>query len=524
MSYLGAETQVTQTGYALLTNTSAILQLSSVMKSGLGPNGGTKLLISPGGEIRVIKDGSVLLQNMQLVHPAAVLVSRMAAVQEATYGDGTTSSVLLLSSLLGKALEHVQDGIHPQTLVKGILAVKGVLMEKLKEHKVALGESKEKLVAVARTALRTKFPMKRAAELASLIVDAVLSVTDNEVPDLHMLEVLKIMSLDSTAPLRRVRGLVLDHGGRHPMMPKALKNVFILCTNISFEYEKTEDNSQFYYSRTSQKKEMEAGERAHIKRRVDRVLDVMREICEENRHNPPRFMVITQKGVDPFALEMFAANGVLALRRAKRRNMERLQRLTGAVPVGSMDELKKECFGYAGQVREESLGDEKYTFIEETPFDASCTLIVQGASPYHMDYTSEAIKSGMKSVATAIKDRCVVPGGASVFHRLSKDLSTEEGEVHVQMASAIWKDALLSIGKTISRNLGYNSRETFAKANISDKRYPIVDVQSGEIVDALEAEVLDNFSVVENIISSAALIAMKVLMVDEIVKSGREMK
>lgn len=213
-SYLGAETQMTQTGYAILTNTSAVSQLSSIMKSSLGPNGGTKLLISPGGEIRIIKDGSVLLQNMQLVHPAAVLVARMATVQEATYGDGTTYSVLLLSAVLGKALEYIQDGIHPQTLVKGILSVKEALVKGVREHKVEIGDAKDALVSVARTTLRTKFPQKRAAELAPLIVDAVQAVSANGHTDLQMLEVVKMMSLDSTTPLRMVRGLVLDHGGR----------------------------------------------------------------------------------------------------------------------------------------------------------------------------------------------------------------------------------------------------------------------------------------------------------------------
>ena len=36
-----------------------------------------------------------------------------------------------------------------------------------------------------------------------------------------------------------VRGLVLDHGARHPDMPKRLENCYILTCNVSLEYEKT---------------------------------------------------------------------------------------------------------------------------------------------------------------------------------------------------------------------------------------------------------------------------------------------
>ncbi len=35
------------------------------------------------------------------------------------------------------------------------------------------------------------------------------------------------------------------------------------------------------------------------------------------------FVVINQKGIDPVSLDYLAAEGIMALRRAKRRNMER---------------------------------------------------------------------------------------------------------------------------------------------------------------------------------------------------------
>lgn len=36
-----------------------------------------------------------------------------------------------------------------------------------------------------------------------------------------------------------IKGLVMDHGGRHPDMPKRVENAYILTCNVSFEYEKT---------------------------------------------------------------------------------------------------------------------------------------------------------------------------------------------------------------------------------------------------------------------------------------------
>jgi T-complex protein 1 subunit zeta len=35
-----------------------------------------------------------------------------------------------------------------------------------------------------------------------------------------------------------IRGIVMDHGSRHPDMPKRVDNAYILTCNVSMEYEK----------------------------------------------------------------------------------------------------------------------------------------------------------------------------------------------------------------------------------------------------------------------------------------------
>lgn len=52
---------------------------------------------------------------------------------------------------------------------------------------------------------------------------------------------------------------------------------------------------------------------------------------------------------------MLAKNGILALRRAKRRNMERLQLAVGGEAVNSVDDLTPNVLGYAGSVYEHVL-------------------------------------------------------------------------------------------------------------------------------------------------------------------------
>jgi len=94
----------------------------------------------------------------------------------------------------------------------------------------------------------TKLHPELANLLIEVVVDAIHIINKPGKPlDLFMIEIMH-MSHKLGTDTRLVRGLVLDHGARHPDMPKYAKNVRILTCNVSLEYEKTEVNSQFFYS------------------------------------------------------------------------------------------------------------------------------------------------------------------------------------------------------------------------------------------------------------------------------------
>merc|ERR1719263_1419741 len=179
---------------------------------------------------------------------------------------------------------------------------------------------------------------------------------------------------------RLVRGLVLDHGSRHPDMPKELKNCYILTANVSLEYEKTEVNSGFYYNSAEQRDKLVASERYYTDEKVRQVLDLKRKVCTPG--NGKTFVLINQKGIDPPSLEMLARENIIALRRAKRRNMERLPLAVGGQAVNSVEDLDIDDLGWADLVYEQSLDEEKYTFIEGVKNPHSCTLLVKGPNDH----------------------------------------------------------------------------------------------------------------------------------------------
>merc|ERR1719397_1153424 len=142
-----------------------------------------------------------------------------------------------------------------------------------------------------------------------------------------------------------VNGLVMDHGGRHPDMPKRVENCYILTCNVSLEYEKTEVNSGFFYKSAEEREKLVKAERKFTDDRVRQVIKFKKELCDGTDKG---FIIINQKGIDPISLDMLAKEGIVALRRAKKRNMERLPLAFGGYAVNSFEDLTEECLGEAG--------------------------------------------------------------------------------------------------------------------------------------------------------------------------------
>lgn len=157
-------------------------------------------------------------------------------------------------------------------------------------------------------------------------------------------------------------------------MPRLLTKCHILTLNVSLEYEKTEVHSGFYFSNAEQRQRLIESERTGVDKKCERICAFKREVCKEGES----FVIINQKGIDPICLEMLAKEGILGLRRAKRRNMERLMLSVGGRALNSIDDMTLDDLGYADRVTQETLGEDKYTFVEGCRNPKSCTLLLKG--------------------------------------------------------------------------------------------------------------------------------------------------
>ena len=401
------------------------------------------------------KDGKVLLSEMQIQHPTAAMIGRAATAQDDIVGDGTNTSVLFIGEMMAQAERFIIDGVHPRTIVDGLERAKQESMKFLEEFKQDKEPTKELLMNIARSSLATKIHPQIANPLTEIVVDAVKCIEKDGQTDLHMVEIMHMQHKLAT-DTKLIKGLVLDHGARHPDMPTRLDNCFILTCNVSLEYEKTEVFSGFFWNNAEQREKLVGSERAFTTEKVQKVIDLKRKVCEGTNKS---FVVISQKGIDPESLEMLAAEGIIALRRAKRRNMERLVLACGGNALNSVDDMTPEDLGYADVVYEVNLGDEKYTFVEGVKNPFSCTILVKGPNDYIIAQIKEAIRDGLRAVQNCMQDKCVV-AGAGAFEVCAAEYLKEWAKKNVvgkaKLGVECFANALLIVPKTLATNSGFD--------------------------------------------------------------------
>ena len=514
---------------ALALNINAAKGLMEVLKTNLGPKGTVKMLVGGAGQIKLTKDGNVLLHEMQIQHPTACMIARAATAQDDIVGDGTTSIVMFIGELLKRSENYLIEGVHPRTLADGIEKAKQRAAQFLDEIKIKKEVNRELLVNMAHNSLLTKVSADITKQLEEILVDAVQCVKkENESIDLHMVEIMH-MKHKLASDTKLVNGLVLDHGGRHPDMPHKLENCYILTCNVSLEYEKTEVNSGFFWNDAESREKLIKSERAFTDEKVAKIIELKRKVCAEMKDGKKQnFVVINQKGIDPLSLDMFAKEGILGLRRAKRRNMERLILACGGNAINSVDDLNENDLGYADLVYEEELGDDKYTFVEGVKEKKSCTILIKGPNEHTIAQIKDAIRDGLRAVKNTIEDQAVVSGGGAFEIAASLDLKkfAESVEGKIKLGIQLFADSLLVIPRTLAENSGFDIQECLLKAIDETKKTnkPFgVDVDTGEVLGAEARSIFDNVCVKRNFLSIAPALAQQLLQIDEIIRAGKQM-
>src|SRR5665648_1089734 len=315
-------TQQTKGKAAQNNNIMAAKAVATAVRSTLGPKGMDKMLVDSMGDIVITNDGATILREMDIEHPAAKMIVEIAKTQDEQVGDGTTTAAVLGGELLAKAEDLLEQDVHPTIIAAGyrLAAIKS--KEILATITISTKEMKyEDLIKIATTAITGKGAEYEKSLLAKLAVDAVTSIAEKidgrmDV-DLDNLKVEKRVG-GSVADSELIKGMVLDKSRAHTNMPKTVKHAKIALLTNAIEIKKTEVDAEISITSPDQLQLFLDQEEKMLK-------DMVTKIAGSGAN-----VLFCQKGVEDLAQHFLTKEGIMAVRRVKKSDMEKIARATGA--------------------------------------------------------------------------------------------------------------------------------------------------------------------------------------------------
>ncbi len=513
---------------ALKSNILAARTLAEMLKSSLGPRGLDKMLIDSFGDVTITNDGATIVKDMEIQHPAAKLLVEAAKAQDSEVGDGTTSAVVIAGLLLEKAENLLDQNIHPTIIIDGYkksmnkaLEVMSQLGVKVDIKDLSSKSSKETLKKIVYTTMSSKFVAASNEEMEkvmNMVIDAVTTVAEplpsggfNVAIDLIKIDKKKGGDVNDSM---LVRGLVLDKEVVHPGMPKRVEKAKIAILDASLEVEKPEISAKISITSPDQIRSFLDEEAKYLKNMVDKLASLGANV------------VICQKGIDDIAQHFLAKKGILAVRRVKRSDIEKLEKALGAKIISSINDATPDDLGYAELVEERRVGNDKMVFIEGAKNPRAVNIVLRGSNDMALDEAERSLNDALHALRNILMEPVILPGGGAIQLELSmkmRDFARSVGGKE-QLAIEAFADALEEVPMILSETAGMEPINTLMELRAKHAKGLVnagIDVMRGKIADDMIAiNVIEPLRVTSQVIKSSTEAATAVLKIDDLIAAS----
>jgi thermosome len=496
-------------------NIMAARVIGEVLKTTLGPRGMDKMLIDSLGDITITNDGATILKEMDVEHPAAKMMIEIAKTQDDMVGDGTTTVVVLASELLKKAEQLLDQNVHPMILVAGYRKAAQKAIEIIEKNAVPIDvENQKMMLKVALTAMGSKAVGGAKEHFAEIALEAVKQVTqkaaDQTIADVDNIQLVKKTG-KSLSETQLVRGIIVDKEGVNSGMPRKIENAKIALLDIALEIEKTEITAEIRIHEPNQMKAFLDQENSTLKEMVTKIKASGANI------------VFCQKGIDDMVQHFLSKEGIMAARRVKESDMEKLARATGGRVSANLNDLKAEDLGFAGLVEERKIGDDKMIFVEKCKDPHSVAILIRAGLERMVDEAERVITDALSVISDVTENNKIVAGGGAIEIEIAKELRNYSTKIggRQQLAVEAFADAVEVIPRTLAENGGLEPIDTLIELRqVHDKedgKYMGINIFTGKLQNSIDNGVIEPIVVKEQAIKSAAESAAMILRVDDII-------
>jgi len=493
--------------------------IAEVLRTTLGPRGMDKMLIDGLGDITITNDGAAILDEIDVQHPAAKMMVEVAKTQDDMVGDGTTTAVILAGELLRKAEDLLAQNIHPTIIVQGYRKAVDKAIEALGKLAIKVDiDDRETLKKVSMTSMGSKAVGDARSHLSDITIDAVKLIAekrgDKTLADIDNIQRVKKEG-KSLYDTQLIKGIIIDKEIVHAGMPKQVENAKIALIDSPLEVEKTEFSAEI---RIRDPTQMQAF--------LDKEATIIKDMVTKVKKSGAT-VLFCQKGIDDMAQHFLAKEGIIAARRVKQSDMEKLARATGGKIITKLDDLNSDDLGEAGLVEERKVGDDKMIFVEKCKEPRSVAILIRAGLERMVDEADRAMNDALSVVADVVEDNEIVAGGGATESEIAKVLHGYATKVggREQLAIEAFADSLEIVPKTLAENAGLESIDILVGLRAAHEKknghLMGVDVFKGEIVNSYEAGVVEPLKVKEQAMKSAGEVASMILRIDDVIASTK---
>lgn len=504
-------------------NIQAAYAVSDIIRTCLGPRAMLKMVLDPMGGIQLTNDGHAILRELDVNHPAAKAMQELSRAQDEEIGDGTTSVVILAGSVLNIADPWLERKIHPLHIISGYKKALDEGLESMKQHSIAVDiNDNSKLKEIVSTTLGTKFVSKWMDLFCDIAINAVkiVSIEENGRKEIDIKQYARIEKIPGgeISDCQVFRGVMLNKDVTHAKMRRYIKNPRVILLDCPLEYKKAE--SQISIDVTNEE---------HWKQILQEEEEYVAQMCRDILKYKPD-LVITEKGLSDLAQHFFVKAGVTALRRAKKTDNNRIARITGATICTRPDEIQESDVGtQAGLFEVRKIGDEYFSFIEDSPKATACTILLRGASKDVLNEIERNLHDAMNIARTVIKNPRLVPGGGAIEMAVSQTLLNKSKSIKgiEQWIYQGIANALEVIPRTLAQNCGEDVVKLLTELRAKHSSDPIknfswgIDGMNGGAIDVSKIGLWEPLEAKMQTFKSAVECACMLLRVDEVVSGTK---
>jgi len=494
------------------SNITAGKAVSESVRTTLGPRGMDKMLVSDDGDVVITNDGATILDEMDIEHPAAQMLTEVAETQEEEVGDGTTTAAVLAGELLAQAEDLLDDDVHPTTVVEGYHEAAALAQEAIDESVLEEDVSEEQLRQVADSSMTGKGTGDVATDdLAATVVAATEHVRDDGVDRDSI--TIQTQTGGSSSATELIEGVIVDEEPAHTNMPASVEDATIAVIDADLEIQESNVDAEYAVSSVDDLNAAMEAETEELRSYAESLDEVGADV------------VFDEGDIDDRVAAFLAERNIVAFESVGDDEAQSILAATGARRVGSVDTLEADDLGAAGAISVETYGDEDLVFIEGGEAAEAVTLFARGGTEHVVDELERALTDALDVVTAALDADGVVAGAGASEITIADHIRSEAAgiEGRQQLAVEAFADAVDVLPRTLAENTGMDPIDALVdlRAEFEDtgRAGIIAEGQTGIIGDPIEYGVLDPAAVKREAVESATEAATMIVRIDDVISA-----